>query len=353
MKLYHKVKDELLSAWRQAEHPLLLHYTGSMFGIGCDARDISALERINQLKRRPPGTGYIVLLDSVIALDKYSVMLPAAMKGLLEQYSPGSLTVVLPCAAPELAHLQVAGKVAFRIPDEEDLLQLLFELKLPLISTSINMAGETPEIDFRNIMTTYNSWFDLALVPDDELIAEGEPSTVITLQDDKLVCLREGKLPFAQLEEDYYEPEVNFMCTGNICRSPLAEYYFRQQAERKGLKWRVISSGVLDTGVAISENSLLLLQREGIDASAHHSLRISQEIIKRNRLVLTMTRQHRNTLINAGWDKGNVFTLGEFVGHNEDISDPYRQSLEVYEQAYTQIKFYVDLLIDKLLEKYK
>jgi tRNA threonylcarbamoyl adenosine modification protein (Sua5/YciO/YrdC/YwlC family) len=353
MKLYHKVKEELLEAWVQAEHPLLLHYTGTMFGIGCDARDIIALERINRLKKRPAGTGYIVLLDSAGTLESYQVSMPVAFRGLIEQYSPGALSVILPCMMPELAHLQVDGKVAFRIPEEEDLRSLLSALKLPLISTSINISGEKPEIDFRKIITEYKEWFDLALVPDDELIAEGEPSTVVTLVHKKLVCLREGKLPFSQLEEDYYQPQVNFICTGNICRSPLAEYYFRQQAEKRGLHWRAVSSGLLDSDIPISENSLILLQQDGIDASAHHSTNISQEIINRSRLVLTMTRQHRNTLMTTGWDRGNIFSLGEYVGYKEDIKDPYNQPLESYITAYKQIKLYIDRLIDKLLEIYK
>jgi L-threonylcarbamoyladenylate synthase len=104
MKLYHKVKDDLLVDWKVARRPLLMHYTGSMFGIGCDARDAEAIERINMLKNREKGTGYIVLIDSVKALKKYDVSLPAALKGLLGQYSPGSLTVVLPCEAEELKH---------------------------------------------------------------------------------------------------------------------------------------------------------------------------------------------------------------------------------------------------------
>jgi protein-tyrosine-phosphatase len=224
---------------------------------------------------------------------------------------------------------------------------------MPLISTSINIAGKKPEIDFRTIMNNYKECFDLALVPDDELIAEGEPSTVVTMVDGELICLREGKLGFGQLEEDFNKPQINFVCTANICRSPLAEYYFRQQAEKRGLDWHAISTGMLESGVEISENSRILLERDGIDASAHRSATINQEIVKRSRIVLTMTRQHRNTLINAGWDKGNIFTLGEYAGHNDDVKDPYKQELDVYEMTYRQIRFYIDLVIDKLKDEYK
>lgn len=350
MKLFHKVKPEMIEMWHKAEHPMLLHYTGSMFGIGCDARDTIAVQNLNQLKNRDSENSYIVLIDSVETLEAFHVQISSRFKGLIGQYSPGNITIVLPCDHPQFAHLKREGKVAFRIPEDADLRNFLRKAQLPLISTSINLRGEEPEIDFRNIITEYNSWFDLALVPEDELIAEGIPSTILTLESEKLVCLRKGSVPFEHLEKDYYQPLVNFVCTGNICRSPLAEYYFRQQAEARGLSWRVTSSGLLESGISISENSLILLENDGIDGSAHRSKQVSKEMIKRSRLVLTMTSKHKVALQNAGWDTGNIFTLGEYVGHVQDIKDPYQQSIEVYENAYTQIKFYVDLLIDKLRE---
>ena len=348
MKLFHEMSPEVAGAWQKAYNPILLHYTGSMFGMGCDARDKAAIAKINDLKKRPQESGYIVLVTDFNKLLEYNAEMNSRLAGLMKQYSPGALTVVLPCSHPDLQHLLVKNKIAFRIPEAPLLREFLSQMKLPLISTSINIAGENSQINYMNILTYFKSWFDLAILPEDELIAEGEPSTVITLENDKLICLRQGKLDFYELEEDFYHPLITFVCTGNICRSPLAEYYFRQQVEKYGLGWRSASAGFLENGITISENSRIVLKQNGIESSGHKSEKLNHEIIRRSRLVLTMTRNHKQSLINTGWKSDHVFTLAEYAGKSGDIEDPYQGPLEEYQATYKQIKYYIDLLINKL-----
>jgi tRNA threonylcarbamoyl adenosine modification protein (Sua5/YciO/YrdC/YwlC family) len=351
MKLYYEITNSLIADWKEMKDVLLLHYTGSMFGLGCDARNTEAIDRINHLKNRPLNNGYIVLLPDHTRFTKYNISMNAKLAGLIRQYSPGSLTIVLPCEHPKLSHLQIAGKIAFRIPQCRLIREFLSQIDIPLISTSINKAGSPPEIDFSRIITVYKDWFDLALVPENELIAEGEPSTIITLEDDRLQCLRQGELDFEQLEEDYFQPLITFVCTGNICRSPLAEYYLRQQLEKHNLNYRTASAGFLDSGIPISNNSRLLLESDGIDSQAHSSVQLNQEIINRSRLILTMTQNHKNNLINSGWKSDHVFTLAEYTGQKHDVKDPYKQALEVYNHSYQQIKYYIDILIEKLKQE--
>jgi len=348
MKLFHKISSDVVEAWQKADNPILFHYTGSMFGMGCDARDQAAIAKINALKKRPPDSGYIVLIADYHKLSEYNSEVDSRFAGLIRQYSPGALTVVLPCSHPDLQHLLVENKIAFRIPQAPLLREFLSQMNLPLISTSINIAGENPQINYMNILTYFKSWFELAILPEDELIAEGDPSTVITLEKDKLICLRQGQLDFYELEEDFYHPLITFVCTGNICRSPLAEYYFRQQVEKYGLGWRSASAGFLENGIPISENSRIVLQQNGIESAIHRSEKLNLEIVRRSRLMLTMTRNHKQNLINAGWKSDHVFTLAEYVGKSGDIEDPYQEPLEEYQATYKQIKYYIDLLINKL-----
>ena len=353
MKLFHEMSPEVAETWKKTDNPILLHYTGSMFGMGCDARDQTAITKINDLKKRPPESGYIVLVADYHKLTEFNAEMNSRLAGLVKQYSPGALTIVLPCSHPDLQHLLFKDKIAFRIPQAPLIREFLKSLDIPLISTSINIAGENPQINYMNILTDFKSWFELAIIPEDELIAEGEPSTVITLENDKLVCLRDGQLDFKELEEDFYHPLISFVCTGNICRSPLAEYYFRQQVTKQGLGWRSASAGFLGNGIPISENSRIVLERDGIDSADHRSEKLNYEIIRRSRLVITMTRNHKQSLINTGWKSDHVFTLAEFAGKSGDIEDPYQESLEVYQATYKQIKYYIDLLINKLKSEQK
>lgn len=347
------MSKQVAEAWQQAENPILLHYTGSMFGMGCDARNQAAISRLNTLKQRPQSSGYIVLAADYRQLVEYQVQMTPKFAGLIRQYSPGSLTAVLPCTHPQLQHLLLNNKIAFRIPAAPLIRQFLKATGSPLISTSINVAGARPQTDYRYILAGYKTWFDLALLPENELVAPGEPSTVVTTEDDKLICLREGLLDFSELKEDFEHPLITFVCTGNICRSPLAEYYFRQQVELHGLPYRTASAGFMASDIKISENSRLVLQQDGINANAHLSETLNHEIVRRSRLVLTMTQYHKNSLINTGWRSDHVYTLAEYIGKNIDVEDPYQEPLEMYQQTYQQIKYFIDLLIAKLVQEQK
>jgi protein arginine phosphatase len=353
MKLFHALSQETIDAWQQIENPILLHYTGSMFGMGCDARNQEAISRLNVLKQRPQGSGYIVLVANYRQLLEYQAEMNPKFAGLIRQYSPGALTAVLPCSHPQLQHLLVDGKIAFRIPAAPLLREFLKSANTPLISTSINIAGARPQTDYRYILAGYKSWFELALLPENELVAPGEPSTVVTTENDELLCLREGQLDFSILKEDYDHPLITFVCTGNICRSPLAEYYFRQQAKLHSLPFRTASAGFMTNGVKISENSRIVLEHDGINANAHLSETLNHETIRRSRLVLTMTQNHKNNLLNTGWKSDHIYSLAEYIGKEYDVEDPYQEPLEVYQQTYKQIKYYIDLLIARLAqEKY-
>ncbi|MDP8221673.1 MAG: Sua5/YciO/YrdC/YwlC family protein, partial [Candidatus Stygibacter frigidus] len=129
MKLFHEMSPEIAGVWQKADSPILLHYTGSMFGMGCDARDQAAITKINELKKRSPERGYIVLIADYRKLLEYNPEMNPRLSGLVKQYSPGALTVVMPCSHGDLQHLLVKDKIAFRIPDAPLLRDFLSQME--------------------------------------------------------------------------------------------------------------------------------------------------------------------------------------------------------------------------------
>ena len=140
---------------------------------------------------------------------------------------------------------------------------------------------------------------------------------------------------------------VNFVCTANICRSPMAEYLFRAQLEKKAAvdpKWRrlqAVSSGVsASDGDPISLNSLEALKALGIDASAHRSRFLTQDLLNRSLAVFCMTSTHK-LLIEMRYStrKGQVHLLRDFIKGkvSREVPDPYGAGLEDYMLCRDQI----------------
>ena len=125
-----------------------------------------------------------------------------------------------------------------------------------------------------------------------------------------------------------------FVCTGNTCRSPMAEGIFNKLSADKGLQATAQSAGLFVTEQKVSENSLNVCLEKGIDISEHIPTPISAELINEADVILTMTGSHKAAF--GGLDK--VFTISEFFGGTGDITDPYGGNIHVYRQTFGQLE---------------
>lgn len=122
---------------------------------------------------------------------------------------------------------------------------------------------------------------------------------------------------------------IIFVCTGNTCRSPMAEYIMKDYCKKNNLDIEVESRGVAcSNGRPISENSRLALEEMGIDASGHKSQSFTLKDLFEADLVVTMTEGHKQLLKNHFNAGDNVKCFGEIAG--VDIDDPFGCSLAVY-----------------------
>ncbi len=132
-------------------------------------------------------------------------------------------------------------------------------------------------------------------------------------------------------------PTVLMVCTGNICRSPMAEVLLQARLARDGTRqdWQVGSAGVWTVdGRPASEHAVGVMAQRGIDLSAHRSRNITREMMSQADLVLAMTRSHTEALGAAfPAHSRKVYLLGEMVGQMRDIADPYGGTRQEY--AYT------------------
>lgn len=138
-----------------------------------------------------------------------------------------------------------------------------------------------------------------------------------------------------------------FVCTGNTCRSPMAEYIFRDECNKRGYVVDVISSGVSTIdGRPISQNSKLALDKLGIFGSENHKSQVfSGDLASTCDLILTMTRAHK---LYVPISVPNMYSLDEYANVS-DILDPYGMSEDVYFNCALKIKDAVNSVI-KVME---
>ncbi|MFC0471703.1 low molecular weight protein arginine phosphatase [Halalkalibacter kiskunsagensis] len=144
---------------------------------------------------------------------------------------------------------------------------------------------------------------------------------------------------------------VLFVCTGNTCRSPLAEALLRNRA---GESIQVKSAGVQAfPNSPASENTISVLAEKGIDAN-HLSSPLTEDLLDWADVILTMTTSHKEMIkLFHPHVSEYLFTLKEFVdplAHNLDIDDPFGGPIEAYRQTAEQIERCLDDLTQKLTE---
>lgn len=138
--------------------------------------------------------------------------------------------------------------------------------------------------------------------------------------------------------------KILFLCTGNTCRSPMAEGIFRQMVRDGGLDGQVMcqSAGLSATdGEPVSENAVLACQEIGVDISAHRARRITGEEIPVWDAFFTMSQTHGYILEQAGALPERIYVPGY-------IADPFGQDLDAYRQCRDKLRKELGVFLGKL-----
>ena len=149
--------------------------------------------------------------------------------------------------------------------------------------------------------------------------------------------------------------KILLVCTGNICRSPLAAAWLQRALTERGVEGMDVSSagtGAWD-GAPVSEGAYLVGLERGLDLSAHRARLLTRELIEQADLVLTMARHHRARVDELGGE-GRVFVLGEYAGREGDeaeVSDPFGGDLEVYRDTCVELQALVEAAVERIVKE--
>ncbi|MEZ5537236.1 MAG: L-threonylcarbamoyladenylate synthase [Thiolinea sp.] len=156
---------------------LLAYPTEAVFGLGCDPRNLSAVQRLLGVKQRPADKGLILLAANLNQLNEFIPPLPEEIIERITPYWPGPVTWLLP--VDEKVSPLIRGnfrKIAVRISDHPVCMQLCQRLGHPLISTSANITGQVEARTPQQVQAQLGYQIDLIL--DKPLGGRARPSEI-------------------------------------------------------------------------------------------------------------------------------------------------------------------------------
>ena len=163
--------------------------TDTIYGIIADATNEYAIQRVYEMKKRNENKPMLMLVNSIEMLEKYVSSINDIERKLIDELWPGALTIIF--KKRNVSDLLTGGldTVGIRFPDNKLLIDIMNELNVPLLSTSVNVSGDESATCINNINNLILDNVDYVY---DVGECKGEPSTIVVVNDNELKVLREG-----------------------------------------------------------------------------------------------------------------------------------------------------------------
>lgn len=147
-------------------------------------------------------------------------------------------------------------------------------------------------------------------------------------------------------------PLLLFVCTGNICRSPMAAALFQSLAARAGDVIQVESAGTWGVdGQPASAMSKVVMAERGISLDSHVARTVDRQMLERASLVIVMTRSHRDALAaEFHLARPKIRLLSQVSEIEYDIADPYGKPLEAYRLCADDLEHLIERGYPKIIE---
>ena len=338
--------------------------TETVYGISCRV-ERDSLARLSFLKDRSDEKYFTLHIAQPDMIDSYVPTIKLNARKLIQNAWPGPLTIVFELDGPDMDHqrqkierdvfenLYKNDSIGVRCPDHPVATVLLQHTLHPVVAPSANLSSESPAVNGRQVLDRLSGRIDMLL--DAGPCQYGLNSTVVKMGKKGLEVLRTGVCSEEHLRA-LSQVKFLFVCTGNTCRSPMAEGIFRKYLVEKlhanvdeieKIGYTVDSAGIIGSvGFPATAQAVAACTAKGVELAAHRNKGLSVELIEESDFIFVMEPIHRERVV-AMVPKAasRCFLLDE----NGQIPDPIGHPQSFYNRCAEQIERAVKKRIGELV----